>query len=107
MRLTHPHVKWTDFRKKFMEFGGDGIYGTWKLSYLEPMFRKGSINLSGKEKVIKATYKGKMQKHEVGLCPVAERVQKQILAFKTNYWNWERAERQAKILKRTIAFYGN
>jgi perosamine synthetase len=31
-RLTHPNVSWTDFRSKFMELGGDGIYGVWKLS---------------------------------------------------------------------------
>lgn len=107
VRLVHPDVEWTEFRKKFMALGGDGIYGTWKLSYLEPMFRKGSFNLSGKEKVIKATHKGKLQAWEEGLCPVAERVQKQILAFKTNYWDWSRAEKQAEILRKTIAFYGN
>ncbi|MDO8482081.1 MAG: DegT/DnrJ/EryC1/StrS family aminotransferase [bacterium] len=106
VRLTNPNIKWTDFRKKFMEFGGDGIYGTWKLSYQEPMFQDATSNLSGKEKVIKATYKGKLQKYKPGLCPVAERVQKQILAFKTNYWDWARAEKQAKVLKKTIAHFG-
>lgn len=102
-RLTHTSVSWADFRTKFMELGGDGIYGAWKLSYLEPMFQ--TMNFSGKEKVIAATYKGELQKWEEGLCPVAEKVQKQILAFKTNYWDWDRALQQAEILKQTIAFF--
>jgi perosamine synthetase len=103
VRMLHPNVSWTDFRKKFMEFGGDGIYAAWKLTYLEPMFQ--TMNFSGKENVIKATYRGTMQKFEKGLCPVAEKLQKEILAFKTNYWDWNRALKQAEILKKTIAFY--
>ncbi len=97
-------VGWSEFRKKFMELGGDGVYATWKLTYLEPMFQ--TMDFSGKEKVIEATYKGTLQEWRPGLCPVAEKVQQQILAFKTNYWDWERAEQQAEILKKTIEFYG-
>lgn len=103
VRLIHPKIKWVDFRKKFMELGGDGIYAAWKLTYLEPMFQK--IDFSGKEKIIENLYKGKLQKYRKGLCPVAEKIQPQILAFKTNYWDWARAEKQAKILKETINFY--
>ena len=106
VRLTNPKIEWAAFRKKFMELGGDGVYAAWKLSYLEPMFQKATRDFSGKEKVIEATYKGELQKWEARLCPVAERVQKQILAFKTNYWDWSRAEAQAEILKKTIAHFG-
>lgn len=102
-RLTHPTVSWTDFRSKFMELGGDGIYGVWKLSYLEPMFQ--NKDFSGKEKIIEATYKGELQQWAPGLCPVAEKIQQQILAFKTNYWDWDRALKQAEVLKQTIAFF--
>lgn len=105
VRLVHPTVKWTDFRKKFMEQGGDGIYATWKLSYQEAMFQEATRNFAGKEKVITETYEGTLQNYSAGLCPVAERVQRQILAFKTNYWDWERAKKQAEILRKTIAFY--
>lgn len=105
VRLTHPKIKWTEFRKKFMELGGDGIYAAWKLSYQEEMFQKNTRNFAGKEKVIDATYKGKLQNYSAGLCPVAERVQRQILAFKTNYWDWKRAEKQAAVLKKTIRYF--
>ena len=105
VRLVHPNISWIQFRKKFMELGGDGIYATWKLSYQEPMFQ--TMNFSGKEKVIAATYEGQLQKWTPGLCPVAEKIQQQILAFKTNYWDWERAEKQAAILRKTIEFFGH
>lgn len=105
VRLVHPTIQWADFRRKFMELGGDGVYATWKLSYLERMFLEGTRNFSGKEAVISATYKGTPQKWEKGLCPVAEKVQKQILAFKTNYWDWDRALQQTEVLEKTIAFF--
>ena len=37
--LDTEKVGWREFRGKFMELGGDGIYGAWKLSYMEPAFR--------------------------------------------------------------------
>src|SRR3989338_2252667 len=101
-RLVSSDIKWTEFRKKFMESGGDGIYAACMLSYLEPMFRKATLDFAGKEKVIEATHKGTLQTYEKGLCPVAEKIQPQILAFKTNYWDWDRALAQAEILKKTI-----
>lgn len=107
VRLVHPGIRWSDFRKKFMQLGGDGIYATWKPSYMEPMFQGATRNFSGKENVLDAAYTGSFQTWDEGLCPVTERVQKQILAFKTNYWDWERAVKQAEVLKRTIGSYGD
>ena len=107
VRLTHPSITWSDFRTKFMELGGDGIYAAWKLSYQEPMFRETTRNFSGKEEVLKGARKGGLPAYPDGLCPIAERVQKQILAFKTDYWDWERAERQAEVLKKTVSSYGD
>ncbi|PIT93558.1 DegT/DnrJ/EryC1/StrS family aminotransferase [Candidatus Falkowbacteria bacterium CG10_big_fil_rev_8_21_14_0_10_43_11] len=103
VRLVHPRIKWFDFRKKFMELGGDGIYAAWKLTYLELMFQH--LNFSGKEEIYKKLYSDKMQKYQIGLCPIAEKIQPQILAFKTGYWDWSKAEIQAEILNKTIKFY--
>lgn len=102
-RIVHPTVSWSDFRKRFMELGGDGIYAAWKLSYLEPMFQ--TKDFAGKERIIEKFHPEPLQVWKEGLCPVAEKVQKQILAFKTNYWDWSRAEKQAEILKKTIASF--
>jgi perosamine synthetase len=97
VQLRHPDLTWNAVRDKFRALGGDGIYGAWQLTYLEPMFK--NLNLLGRERFIapetKATYRR-------GLCPVAEDVQPRIMQFKTNYWNIADAERQAHILHDTI-----
>jgi len=103
VRNVHPTVSWVQFRRKFIELGGDGIYAAWKLSYLEPMFQ--NMDFSGKEIVLKKFHQGPFQKWDQGLCPTANKIQQQILAFKTNYWDWERAEKQADILRKTIASF--
>ena len=30
-------VSWEEFRRKFMEFGGDGFYAAWQVTYNEPV----------------------------------------------------------------------
>ena len=98
IRMANPDISWYDFRKKFMEFGGDGIYAAWQLSYNEPMFR--TKTFLGRERLFEGyTY-------EKGMCPVAEMIQPQLLQFKTNYFDTDEAEAQAEILRKTIAYYG-
>lgn len=96
-KLDTNKVSWHDFRDKFKEYGGDGIYGAWMLGYLEPMYR--DLNFMGREKII-ARYGD--YKYEHGLCPAAEEIQPKLLQFKTNYWDEADAVRQSEILKKTI-----
>ena len=93
-RLVHPRVTWYDFRRRFMELGGDGIYAAWQLTYLEPAFR--DRRFLGREKLMEGC------RYERGLCPTAETLQPQLLQFKTNYFDTDEAEIQAEILKKTI-----
>lgn len=96
-RIDRDDVSWHQFRDRFLELGGDGVYAAWKLTYLEPMFQ--NMNLLRRERFIsdsmKATYRP-------GLCPVAESIQPRLLQFKTNYWQEEQAHKQAEILAKTI-----
>jgi perosamine synthetase len=98
--LDTERIGWTDFRKKFMELGGDGIYSAWKLSYLEPMFRE--KNFLGREQILEAN---NHYLYEPGLCPVAEYIQPRLLQFKTNYWDEADSVRQERILKETIEYF--
>jgi len=88
-------VSWFDFRKKYIELGGDGIFGAWKVPYLEPVMKD-------------STYKNRLPsvygttKYEEGLCPVAERIQKQMMVFKTNYKDLSVAKEMADTLHKTI-----
>ncbi|MGK5033744.1 DegT/DnrJ/EryC1/StrS family aminotransferase [Janthinobacterium sp. LB3P118] len=96
-RLDHTDITWHEFRDRFVELGGDGVYAAWKLTYLEPMFE--SMNLLGREDFISAENRAQ---YKPGLCPVAERIAPRLLQFKTNYWNLADAERQAEILRATL-----
>lgn len=95
--LDRNDISWHQFRDKFMEYGGDGVYAAWKLTYLEPMFK--NLNLLGREKFISNE---NLIKYKTGLCPVAEKITPNLLQFKTNYWDISKAEEQAFILRKTL-----
>jgi perosamine synthetase len=95
--LNHPNVTWYQFRDRFLELGGDGIYSAWKLAYLEPMFQ--NLSLLGREQFISDANK---RSYRIGLCPTAEMLQARMLQFKTNYWNRADAVKQAEILRATV-----
>lgn len=99
VRLDTEKVDWHEFRNKYLEFGGDGIYGAWKLSYQEPMFRDKAF-LNREELGIYDSYN-----YNTVHCPNAEYLQPRLLQFKTNYYNLENAKQQANVLKRTIAYF--
>lgn len=96
---------WYDFRKKYLELGGDGIYAAWQLTYLEPMFREQRFYPTGCP-VNCTQYIGYAQKYERGLCPVAEAVQPRLLQFKTNYMDMNIAKQKADVLRQTIDYFG-
>jgi perosamine synthetase len=87
---------WYDFRNKFRELGGDGVYAAWQLTYLEPALRGKSFGPPDEP----------AQAYAPGLCPVAESVQPGLLQFKTNYLDMAVAERQANALAGTAAWFG-
>lgn len=74
-------VSWEDFRLKYIENGGDGIYGAWSVPYQEPIMKKLRIK---------------------GDCPVAESIQPKLMQFKTNYRDLNLAEEKAAALRKTI-----
>ena len=97
-KISRPDVTWHALRDRFISNGGDGIYSAWKLTYLEPMFQK--LNLLGRERFIS---EDNLKRYAIGSCPVAERLQAQLMQFKTNYWDISRAHSQAEILHKTLS----
>lgn len=87
---------WYDFRRKYVESGGDGIYAAWQLTYLEPAFRGQRFPTNGHT----------AQQYEPGLCPIAESIQPRLLQFKTNYTDMGIAQQQAEALAKTIRYFG-
>lgn len=91
-------VSWTDFRKKYVEMGGDGYYGAWSVPYLEPV-------ISERVFAERLPYIYENVEYHEGLCPVAEKIQKQIMQIKTNYRDLELAKQKADILSKLINEY--
>ena len=67
--------------------GGDGFYACWIPPYMEPSLRGMQVG---------------MQCLNEGLCPIGEQYQREIMAFKTNYRNLDKAQEQANILSDLI-----
>lgn len=88
-------VSWENFRKAYMEAGGDGVYGAWSVPYLEPM-------VAERQFVKRCPCVYENVRYEKGLCPVAETVQSKLMQFKTNYRELKLAEIKADILRKVI-----
>ena len=78
-RMENSPVTWEQFRNRFIAFGGDAPYACWLPNYQEPVFEGYDAD-----------------------CPVAEEIQPNIIAFKTNYDLFDEAVEQDRILNNTI-----
>ena len=88
-------VSWEDFRKAYIDMGGDGFYGAWSVPYLEPVMVERKFAKRYPEVYKDVVY------HE-GLCPVAERIQAKVMQFKTNYRDMKLAKVKAEVLSAVI-----
>lgn len=79
------NIRWQDFRKKYIEFGGDGIYAAWQTVNNEPCFRNSKIGW--------------------GEVPNAEQLQKKLMQFTTNQKDEGERQRQVNAMKKTIEYY--
>ena len=78
-------IKWQEFRKKYMEFGGDGIYAAHQTVNNEPCFRDSKIG------------------H--GEVPIAEMLQKELMLFTTNQKNEEERTIQLMAMEKTLNYF--
>ena len=81
-----------------MNAGGDGIYGAWSVPYLEPL-------MTERKYVKRCPWVYESSQYGPGLCPVAEKVQQELMQFKTNYRDLELAKIKADALYKTIRQY--
>jgi len=88
-------VSWEDFRRAYIQEGGDGIYGAWSVPYLEPM-------VSERQFVKRCPWVYAKIGYEKGLCPIAEKIQPKLMQFKTNYRGIGLAKKKASALRSTI-----
>ena len=97
-KFIRDDIKWKDFRKKCVEYGGDGVYAAWALCYQEDSIpdikrRLASIGLD------------KQFNTKKGICPNAELIQPQLMQFTTNQKDEEEMKIQADVLNNTIKYF--
>jgi len=78
-------ISWYDFRKKYMENGGDGIYSAHQTVNNEPCFKNSQIGY--------------------GEVPTAEKIQKELMLFTTNQRNEEERKVQLNAMEKTLKFF--
>ncbi len=98
IKKNSSKLNWFKFRKKFMYFGGDGIYAASRLIHQEPAIKKYKIGRCFK----------KCSKSCVINCkgtPNAKELQKNLLLFTTNQSNNFEIRKQIRALRKTISFF--
>ena len=96
--LERDDVSWETFTRTFRKHGGKGIYAAWALGYQEPAFQ--NISLLGREQFLT---RPASELFAPGTTPVAEKLQRKILAFRTNEWSLSGLRNQVRALEKTVA----
>ena len=99
-------VDWREFRRTFIEKGGDGLYGLWAPVHLEPIFQ--SMEFYGsrdRAPNFDPRYKGKVKSYNVGDCPNVEGFRKFVSLFKTSMTSLDKVKGQVDALRATIRHY--
>lgn len=99
MRYERADVSWQDFRYKYMDFGGDGIYACWALLYHETVVASGAWKKRCPPLYDAIDFPAR------GLCPNAEAVQPKIMQFVNNYGSPAEAEPKVEALRKTIRHF--
>ena len=98
-KLIDNKIKWKKLYNLYKSKTGDGFYGACVCPHLEPSI-KSHLNKIGCNKC--NWKKGKCFCTKKGYLPVAEKIQKQIMQFKTNYRDPLVAKKNSLILKKLI-----
>ncbi len=103
LRLDQVDFGWSDFRKVFLEKGGDPFYAAWRMTYNEPLWDTDDPLLA--HVLAHPMWAGDFRAAWAARCPSAEAAQPQIMQFKTNYFEDAEAQAQAEILAETVRFF--
>ena len=99
-------VDWQQFRLKFIEMGGDGLYGAWSPVHLEPIFRTMAFyGQRHRAPNFDPRYRGQVKSYNEGDCPTVESIRRYLCLFKTGMQSLEQVRGQAEALRKTIRHY--
>jgi perosamine synthetase len=98
--LDTDFVKWDDFSRKFIEYGGEMPYAAWQLLYNE-----GHWNEIMHRFFPIPEYWKRLSYQKDAKCENAEYLQPRLMQFQTNQHTFEQNEKQAYALHKTIKYY--
>jgi perosamine synthetase len=98
VKFLRKDIKWEDVRRKHIEYGGDGIYAAWALTYKED-------SLADIKRFLKSIRLDNRIIAEARICPNAELIQPQLMQFTTNQKDEEEMKQQAEALYKTIKYF--
>lgn len=104
MRIADDGPGWEEFRKKFVELGGNGWYGSWLPLYREPAMQDIS------QKVIENPQRyphwaGFLPDYRQIHCPNVELLQPRLIQMKLNQYDLDESQKQADLLAKTIKYF--
>ena len=99
-------VDWREFRRTFIEHGGDGLYGMWAPVHLEPIFQTMAF-YGARERApnFDPRYRGRVKSYNAADCPNVETFRKQLCLFKTGMQTLDKVNSQVDALRTTIRYY--
>jgi len=103
-RITRDDLDWAAFRRRFVELGGEGFYGSWLPVYKEPVFQTLGAEVARRPDRY-PQWAGRMPDYREVRCAVWEAFQPRIIQLKTNSFDVDSARRQADIFAETIRFF--
>lgn len=98
VKFLRDDIIWEDFRKKYIENGGDGVYAAWALCYQED-------SISDIRSILEPMNLSERFDTSPGLCPNAETLQPRLMQFTTNQKDEGEMDIQAEALRKTINFF--
>ena len=99
-------VDWREFRRVFIEKGGDGLYGLWAPVHLEPIFQTMQFYGSrDRAPNFDPRYHGRVKSYNAGDCPNVESYRKVLSLFKTSMTSLDKVKSQVDALRATIRHY--
>ncbi len=97
---------WREFRRAFIQHGGDGLYGMWVPVHLEPIFRTMAFYGSrDRAPNFDPRYKGQVKSYDEGSCPTVETFRRSLCQFKTGMQMLDKVNAQVDALRSTIRYY--
>jgi perosamine synthetase len=100
-RLDRADVSWVEFRRAFVEQGGDGFYGAYLPLQKEPVFGRLNDDVDAAPDKY-PHWAGLLPDYRATTCPNWDVIQPRVVLLKTNYFSAEDGQIQAKALKETI-----